>query len=297
MSINLPGLNGSNPLGYFAALGVLNALSDRGLDAKLAWRQDGTWMPVLHGFDGGLDELVAALDEDRRSCTGEPALMLEYDGNRDVKAPPSIFREYLVQLAKASSPEGRRSVDWASAFATDVAVDMNGNAKPSALHFTSGQQQFLGVAHELQEGVTAADLVEALEGPWRYTRDMSKPRWDSSMNRDWALRASDPSKAGNFGVPGADWLAFRGLAFMAVAPQGRRVATTGCSRGKEGELLRWCLWTAPLARPVVASLVRLDAASMSSAERSGRGISVVFASRIERKNKGYGSFAPAAVEP
>ena len=292
----LTGLDGANPLGFFAALGALEVLSDRGIPARLAWRDEGAWRPILTGLDVGIEALIEWIDEDRSACADERALALEYDGKRDLKPSPERFREYLVDLVSRASPERRRGVDWASAFATDVATDNNGNTKPTALHFTAGQQQFLKMVAELVVGVTAADIQEALLGPWKYERPLPVMGWDATADRAYALRASNPSGDKKLGVPGADWLAVRGLACLPVAPVGTRVRMTGCVGGwKTGEL-QWGLWTVPLVREVVRSTLRLDLVNMRADEREARGIGVVFACGIKRSDQGgYGSFEPARV--
>ena len=292
----LTGIDGSNPLGFFAALGVLAVLTDRGVAARLQWRDEGVWRPIFDGFDGELDAVVAWIDEDRASCIDEAAIRLEYDGKRDLKPPPARFRRYLKDLRAEAEPGRRRGVDWASAFATDVVVDNNGNTKPTALHFTAGQQQFLKMVRDLAEGVTREDVEEALMGPWRYQRPLPVMGWDATMARDYALRASDPSGDKKLGVPGADWLAVRGLTFLPVAPVGRRVWTTGCVGGWKTGRFRWGLWTVPLGREVVRSTVQLDMEAMGAYEREARGIGTVFSCGIKRSDQGgYGTFVPATV--
>lgn len=292
----LTGLDGANPLGFFAALGVLEVLSERGVPVRLHWRDEGVWRPVLTGVDGGLDALVGFIEEDRIACIDEPALALEYDGKRDLKPLPEKFREYLEGLVAEATPSARRGVDWASAFATDIAVDNNGNTKPTALHFTAGQQLFLKMVADLVVGVTPADIEEALVGPWRYERPLPVMGWDATAARAYALRASNPSGDKKLGVPGADWLAVRGLACLPVVPVKTRVRTTGCSGGWKTGQFQWGLWTVPLGRDVVRSTLRLELEAMSSGERGARGIGVVFRCGIKRSDQGgYGSFEPASV--
>ena len=72
----LTGLDGANPLGLFAALGVVEVLAERGVPARLRWRDDGVWRPILTGFEGGIDALVGWIEEDRVTCLGEPAVVL-----------------------------------------------------------------------------------------------------------------------------------------------------------------------------------------------------------------------------
>ena len=328
----LTGLDGKNPIAFLAALGVLNAVTDKagaGRPApKLAWRQQGTFLPVLVGGPER-DALLEALWKDVQSFRAEPAIQwLRYrkEGGaeaHDLKPPPGKFAEYLRSLveegvrtagagsvgdvsangatagdvAAASGGLGRRSLDFAAAFATDVAVDNNGNTKPTALHFTAGQQELLSMVTGLIEGVTTLDLEEAVFGPWRYERPLPVLQWDNAASRDYALRASDPSKDKKLGVPGADWLAFRGLPFLRVAPVGDAIQTTGCKGGWKNGTFRWPIWTVPLSRPVIGSL--LGSAEVGDAAPRvlrARGVSVVFESAIRRSDQGgYGSFTPARV--
>ena len=294
MSIELSGLDGGNPLGFLAALGVVNALDDAGVPVRLAWRDVGVWRPNLWGWDGGLEALIERLDADRVSCADEPALKINYDGTRDLKPPPAEFRRLLVEAAAACSSAKRRSVDWLAAFATDVAVDNNGNTKPTALHFTAGQQQFLKMVLELQDQVTPDDLTEALRGAWRSARDLPVMGWDATVAREYALRATNPAKAKDkLGTPGADWLAVRGLASIGVVPRGDSVLTTGCSGSWKGGRFAWPLWTVPLSRALIGTLLRLPLAAMAESERRARGIGAVLSCAIRRSEQGgYGSFSP-----
>lgn len=295
--IVLTGLDGSNPLGFLAALGVLRAIPG----SRVAWREDGVWNPVLSASLGDLEAILDRLEADRRAMAAEPALALAYspDGTgpsteRDLKPPPFLFREYLEGLVACASPDNRCSVDWAASFASDVVTDLGGKTKPTALHFAAGQQRFLTMVQTLLEQVTREDLREALVGPWRYSRDLPVLGWDNTSSRDYALRASDPSGDKKRGVPGADWLAFRGLAFLGVAPRGERLLTTGCSGGWKSGEFQWPLWTAPLSDDVVTSLLRTDYGAMPTSERLARGIGVVFRCGIRRSDQGgYGSFRPS----
>lgn len=296
IEVVLTGLDGANPLAFLAALGALQVLSDRNVPGQLHWRDDGVWRPVLSGFDGGIDALVDWIDEDRISCMAESAIGLEYDGKRDLKPVPAVFRSYLEYLVAEATPRRRRGVDWASAFATDVAVDNNGHTKPTALHFTAGQQQFLKMVTELAANVTRQDIREALVGPWRYARPLPVLGWDATMARDYALRASDPSGDKKLGVPGADWLAVRGLVFLPAFPVKNRVKTAGCIGGWKTGRFRWGLWTVPLCSEVARSILRLELDQMVAEERGSRGIGVVFSCGIKRSDQGgYGSFEPATV--
>jgi hypothetical protein len=60
--IELSGLDGTNPLGFLAALGTLVALESAGeKDARLSWRRLGTWVPSIGGLPAPTREEVAEI--------------------------------------------------------------------------------------------------------------------------------------------------------------------------------------------------------------------------------------------
>lgn len=302
MGLVLTGLDGKNPLAFLAALGVLNVVTERSSStiAKLAWNNVGTFRPVL--VDGpDRATLLEWLIEDVTAFASEPALDLHYPKAssgalaHDLKPPPDELAKYLNRIATS------RSMAFAASFFTDVVRDGSGNTKPTALHFTAGQQEFLAMVSALREGVTRDDFEEALFGPWRYARALPVLQWDNSQTRDYALRASDPSKDKKLGVPGADWLAFRALPFFSTTPIRRKgepsLATTGCSGGWKNGTFRWPMWTAPLSARVVRSLLTSEELyTLNRANLEQRGVSMVFESAITRSDQGgYGSFSPAGI--
>lgn len=302
--LRLTGLDGKNPVAFLAALGALNVLADRANascpEPKLVWVAEGTYRPaILDGPDR--TALLDLLMNDVASFRSEPALDLRYqkggDGSaaHDLKPPPAVFANYLRTLL--GLPDPRRSLAFAAAFATDVAEDNNGNVKPTALHFTAGQQEFLAMVNVLVDGVTPADMEEALFGPWRYERGLPVLQWDNASSREYALRATDPSKDKKLGVPGADWLAFRGLPFIPVAPIGDRVATAGCRGEWKTGSFRWPLWSKPLPRSVIRSLLTSrEMFEVDPRTLRERGIDIVLESLIRRSDQGgYGNFAPARI--
>jgi hypothetical protein len=110
-SIVLTGLDGSNPLGFLAALGTLAAIEAADASARLSWMNEGRWRPLLtSSFDrAGLIERLAS---DLRTWDGDPAVALSYakaakiakEGTKkkatepkvaqDLKPTPARFRAY-----------------------------------------------------------------------------------------------------------------------------------------------------------------------------------------------------------
>jgi hypothetical protein len=298
--LSLPALDALNPLGFFAALGLLRVLDANDQRARLAFADR---LAVLD-TPLSLDEVIGIVLADAAAQRANPALRLAYDEGglvdpdaaaavRDLKPKPGVAREFLRRCAAAD----RRVADLAAALVSDVIQDRaKGNAKPTAFHFTAGKQTFLSMVEGLRAGIGAADLREALVGPWRYESLLPSLSWDSTMSRNYALRASDPSAEKRGSVPGAYWLAVQGLAFFPVVVAGDELRTTGVAGGWKTGVFRWPVWSVPLSVPVAAALLRLDAAALSARERAAFGIADVFASRITRADSGgYGAFSPADV--
>jgi len=322
--ITLTGLDGANPLGFLAALGTLQVLDYRARQRgtalpRLSWANDGCWRPTVHGVPS-MDTLIGEVVEDLASWADNPCLLLAYDesgeelldpreptvkATRDLKPRPGAMRAFLDGLARGAEatasasapPELRRSLDMAAAYGSELIQDNNGNTKPTAFHFTAGQQQFLKAVADLQSGVTAEDFEEALIGPWRRESTLPNMSWDSTNARLYALRANNPSGDKKTTIAGADWLAYVGLATLPSFPRGSRLATTGVAGGWKDSAFTWPIWTCRATRRVVGSLVATpDAGKLTPVRRRELGIAAVFTSRIARTDQGgYGSFSPADV--
>jgi hypothetical protein len=307
--VALTGLDGSNPLAFLAAVGALQVLSrtppQLGSQVYLSWRDDGTWMPVLHGV-ASLEQVADAVMADRETWRCDPSLTLAYtkQGQRvgpddpaacwDVKAPPSVFREYLDELAILAATGPRRPADVAAALGSENGLDNSGFVKPTGFHFTAGQQQFLRMVTGIRDGLERSHVERALNGPW--TRDSTLPTlaWDSMSARMYALRAADPSTEKRGGEPGADWLAFMGLLAFSVSARRGKLATPCFEGGWKNATFSWPMWTVPLTRRVVRSLLS-SVSAMGAAELRARGVAIVFSSRVIRSDQGgYGNFSPSS---
>jgi hypothetical protein len=306
----LPGLDAHNPLGFLAALGLLRMLDDE------AARTDRE-RPRLSFVDQGgfvakvltphtMDEIVAIVLQDAAAQADNRALQFAYsaDGElvvpgtkgaiRDLKPKPSGARE-LLEMSATADP---RTVAQAAAWFSELVQDNNGNTKPTAFHFTAGQQTFLEMVEGLRVGLTAEHVREAINGPWLNTSPLPSLSWDASVARMYALRAGNPAKERRGSVPGANWLAVVGLTFFPVAVHGKRLVTTGVRGGWKDSIFTWMVWSPPAEVTTIASLLRLDATAWTQRERAAYGIETVLRCRILRSDQGgYGSFAPAAVVP
>ncbi len=301
--IDLFALRGRNPLGLFAALGVLDVMTHSLPSRHVTLRWTGGLEPhaVLGGADS-LDQVIELCDRDRERWGLSPVLTWGPAGRPldDLKPSLAELRRWIEAVA-ATYWETRSDRDIAllSALVAEGAAAGKGDAKPTHFHFTAGQQKFLLMVRQLQQCVTPELFAEALVGPWSYTSTLPVLGWDARGERVWALRGFNPSGEKKQGVPGADWLAFLGLRFFPVALHTDRrgllhLATTGCEGGwKEGSF-QWPLWRVPLGSDVAGSLLADSGIPrISPADRRRLGVSEVMRAGIRRSDQGgYGSFGP-----
>lgn len=323
-TIRLTGLDAQDPLAYLASLGCLLAVSTRCRLAKLDeprmyFDLGSVPTPVLEApltdAEALLDMLVEDLDAIAGRAKGgsrDPFLTFSYEddaGNpvQDLKPPPKVFRAAAQGWIDKADHENRRTVDWAAAVLTDVAIDgSKGGAKPFALHFTAGQQRFLTIALELLDGsggkppapgVDREDLRAAVFGPWPNNRPLKVFSWSPTQDRAYALRAVDPSTDQKLGTPGADWLALRGIGLISSAPEGSLIKTSGIHGKWKLGTFSYPIWPQPLDVDAARSLLRHPAVAEdkrvhgAAARTLPRGVEVLTC-RISRSDQGgYGAFS------
>lgn len=299
--LELVALEGTNPLGFLAALGVLDVLHRAGRAPTLHWTDDLVPTAVVRGA-ADRDDLVELIDADRERWSTSPLLSWPPgEPLTDAKLRPAELRSWFEHVGHQL--DDRRDADLLIGLVAEGGLDNEGKAKPTHLHFTAGQQQFLSTVRELAAGVDGDRIREALFGPWRYDSTLKSLGWDSRGERLYALRATDPSKETRRGIPGADWLAFLGLGFFPVAVVDGRVVTTACHPEWKRSAFRWPLWGRPADRATTASLVA-DPELVGDRRRRrlegwrlhDRGILRVLESPIRRSDQGgYGSFGAPTV--
>ncbi|MGH3870240.1 MAG: type I-G CRISPR-associated protein, Cas3-extension family [Pseudonocardiaceae bacterium] len=304
--IDLPALDGTNPLGFLAALGVLDVLHRAGREPAMRWTSDLVPVPVYQGVSNP-NELVELVDADR--ARWQDSVVLHgpaSDQLDDVKPPPDVHRKWAREVVDTIG-DARADADLFCGLLAEGVVDGKGNGKPTHLHFTAGQQKFLAMVRELSSRVDAERIREAMFGPWREDSPLPALSWSSQGERIYALRAINPSSEKRLGVPGADWLAFLGLVFFPTRAvtgsygQPASLKTSGCDRSWKRGALRWPLWTVPLERDTIWSLVGDTEVvgkdrRLSPDELRARGVLRVMQAPIRRSEQGgYGSFGGASV--
>jgi hypothetical protein len=309
--LTLAGLRANNPLGYLAALGVL-AVADRmrSGDVRMGWTHEVEPAAILQV---GWEEagLVDAIVEDRDRWRDSPVLDFVEGGTdpvSDVKLEPEGLRAWIdacaavsgmarVGMGRGSDDEGR-AISLLSALVADGSFMDNNRAKPTDLHFTAGQQQFLQIARELRQVVEPRDFEAALFRQWRYGDDVKSFKWDVTDDRLYAFAAVNPATDTKRTVAGAEWLALMGLVLLPVTSRPRRARTTACSGEWKGGVFTWPVWDGVLDVREAMTLLGLADLCAETVPRSlaRRGVRRAYRSRITRADQGgYGSFRPPVV--
>ncbi|MEX2530110.1 MAG: hypothetical protein WD960_04990 [Gemmatimonadota bacterium] len=304
-SVQLSGLEAGNPGAFLAALGVLDVASAAGCPARLRWIQSAGWRPEISGVESR-EDLVELVLADKQSDRDAEVLGFTYpreSGKKkgepvgDLKADPDLlFRNLLAPVAARASQTDRSAADACAGLVAEGGVDNNGKSKPTAFHFTAGQQSFLEMVQELRSDVDRDHVTEGLFGPWRNPARLPAMGWDVANSREYALRATDPSTDPKTCQPAVEWLGVRGLRFFpCFVHRGQTITTAVRGSWKAGRFL-WPVWTGWLDQFTVASLVAQDLEGISSVERRARGLEAVYEAGIQRSDQGgYGSFHPPRV--
>ncbi|MDE0093640.1 MAG: hypothetical protein OXO49_03940 [Gammaproteobacteria bacterium] len=293
--LHLTGLDGTNPMGFFAALGVLFCLEDQHKDTALWWSKNVVPHAIfsIEWSISLLADSILKTVSNLKNCkslnpctpSGEPI-----PGRDKLKFNSSQIRDYLLSAELCGET-------LASSLLAEGSFDNNKKGKPSDFYFSAGQQEFLATARTVFVDVTRTDFINAFEGPWRYDSKLPSFGWDIEDDRVYALRSKDPSSEKKHSNPGVEVLALLGLSFYPVYAGRGRTLTQGCSGLWKNGVFSWPLWQKPATLNVVKSLLSHAYISERSLDREewflGWGLSHVLSSLIRRTEEGgYGSFCP-----
>lgn len=304
--LHLNGLEGTNPLGYLAALGIQVAFGCEDKSPCLWWTDDVTPRAVVDsnfGIDRIAEQTLRVFREWLHSKAMNPT---RNDGTSmpkadSLKLSPTDLREYLGQ----HRGHAELGPQFPPALVAEGSVDRSGVAKPSDLYFAAGQVVFLREARKILGQVAEGDVVAALRGPWAYHSELPSMGWDIVDDRVYALRPDDPSKDKKKTNPGAEALAILGMSLYPVFAGrdagGDRTLTQGCSGSWKRGLFSWPLWTRPMSVNSVRSLLAQTGADADGIQRGAQwfrscSVQQVLTSTIRRSSQGgYGSFGPPRV--
>lgn len=303
--VHLTGLEGTNPLGFLAALGVQVAFADEPEQPRLWWSDD--LVPHAVVDEGFTPERIACramkvFAQWRNSPAVSPR---RPDGSAmprgdELKFTPDDTRRYLNLVDQCGAGDA-----LIAALVAEGSLDNNGAAKPSDLYFTAGKQKFLESVREILNKVTRDDLLVGLQGPWKYESKVKSLMWDVVDDRVYALRAYDPSSTSGPDSkrtnPGPEALAVLGLSLHPVFGSRGRTLTQGWSGSWMTRSYAWPIWHKPASPYAVKSLLaHASTTAQTATERhrwfSSWGVFRVLRSSVRSSGQGYGTFSPPEVE-
>ncbi len=294
---HLTGLAGTNPLGFFAALGVQVLFADEPHQPKLWWSNDVIPHAIVDK-DFSVETIIQQALAVCPKWAKSPAISPKFGSKAEMekaKFSPESVRKYL------KSANGQIGNEFATALVAEGSYDNNDVAKPSDFYFTAGQQKFFSMAQEILCSVIEDDLNEALVGPWPYKSKLDSLMWDVVDDRIYALSASNPSTTTKYTNPGSEALAILGISTHPVFSRqdGKRTLTVGCSGGWKQGAYTWPLWLRPAGPGSVAAILA-QATDSTPSKRSdwypSWGIFQILQSQIRRSDQGgYGTFSPPRI--
>ncbi|MEM8784048.1 MAG: hypothetical protein AAGE65_14500 [Planctomycetota bacterium] len=263
-SLLLPGLDGSNPLAFLAALGTLRTLTLALPDetVRMSWEpHDGAWRPRV--WCSAIDR-DAVLIETLDNVLAEAKNRVCFQIGDNLNLPAASFRVFLLDAinnsASFTQPGDRTDSDFFAAFGSDAIVDDKGVMADTALRTMSGagHQHFLKFFRELVERTEADHLERALLRTWDYADEGRglNLRWDPADDRRYAVRWQNPSADPNMTMRGANRLAIEALPLLPTAPDRGRIVTTAFEgKGARDTYFTWPIWSPSLSLEVVSSLL------------------------------------------
>ena len=307
----LSGLDGSNPLGFLAAVGTLCVLGQRVPGIQLAWCSAyGSWRPLLVGCQGDEQEVSSQVLRGLK-VNSEDIFRIgkESEGGQESHKFPFAsgkFLDVLKTRRHVAHLSDRRDVDILAALGTDFQPAKSGEFQYTQFRMVrkgdSARRGMLSYASANRDVLDHRHVVRTLFQTWDYADDEGNTlRWDPIEDRRYALQWRNPSKSnsadGANTMLAANCLAVESLACFPTVATTKWVDTTGFRRlGRRETGFVWPIWTAPVGVETVRSLVALERLQEEPLPRSAlhaQGVEEVYCARRVRPNQYYSSFAPA----
>ncbi|MEU9891476.1 hypothetical protein [Sphaerisporangium sp. NPDC051011] len=259
-TVELPALDGREPLGFLAALGVLRVLTEEsGIPARLSF-SDATACAYLHSPLQTIRDIAEALAEVVRSIE-ETAVLPSIGpgfppasgiGKDPLRWPRQEYRQRASDIRHTHPLAADR---WLPSLTTDLAIDAQGRGALSPFIAPSGQQKIRTFFEMPLKAVrdNPEYLHEALIR-WRRIEGFTGEYLDHRVLRS---TADDPEgRAGReIGVPGATWLATMALPLFRLTGDGQKVRSTLWHRVAGDHVMIWPLWKPSLDVDAVCCLL------------------------------------------
>lgn len=285
----LPGLDGTNPLGFLAALGVTRMLTDKNGAGQvhMKWTSSGgTLVPMIHVVsDSALDQdmiLNGLCDGLANNITNHPAQILDKLKTNHQQNFTEIFKQ-----CDQTGANDRMRADWLAAVASNVTPADAINQLQ-----TARRDYYFKNLQSVIEKTTRDHLRRVLFCPWNYSDPLDNqslhidPSEDRRHAHQWNKPSGDPDRKKSGGVLGANRLAIEAIPLFTSLPEGDTLRTIGFTGTRSTDTRwTWPLWSVDITLPVIRSLLLLRELQQESPKRNEvaamreRGIVAVFRTR------------------
>ena len=305
----MPGLNGVNPLGFLAALGLFRTLSAAwlGQRVEMTWHRAATWHPVFV-TDKPMTE-DALIDIVQSSLTGRQNEPQFTAFGKNTTVPVAEFRKVALNAVQPAEQRDRTFADFCAAFGSDALVSPNDEVtiQDSAMRTMAGagHQHFLETMRNLIRECDAGHLRKTIFHVWKYddpTQTLSlrfDPLDDNRYAFRWRNPSGDPDRKKSGSMLGANRLAIEAMPLLTTAPGVKRLQTVGFTGYRSSDtFFNWPIWSVPLPITVVRSLLMLPdivRPEFSAETLTARGVAAVMCSQRITVGK-VRNFTPAELK-
>lgn len=259
----LPALDGRDPLGFLAALGVLRLLTDHQPSRPVALSFDPTTAAaVLHSTLTDITQVTVALGEiiDHMPAgavipslaAGFPAPMRQKGGEPN-RVPRDDYRTLITTHGGYGQLDQLRR--WLAVLLTDLAVDDQKRAVLTPYIAPVAKQSLRGFFdNPLTDTRKHPDRLHEALTNWRRIADVTGENLDHRALRPGVDQPDGRSQPA--GVPGATWLATMALPLLRLTGDGTTRSATLWHRAPDTtELMIWPIWRHPLDTHAVQTML------------------------------------------
>jgi len=233
----LPGLDGTNPLGFLTALGVLNTLdqSDVHRPATLQWHAEhGSWVPAVYTPTAmSLDQLMLTLRSTLNNTKDHPALRWQ-----EFCDEPEAVRKLICDNPDA----------WSACIGVEPLSNTHESKRISQLQAARKDYHVKAIANLLKTEISEDQLHKTLLQPWDYADPLVgltlhiDPSEDRRYAHQWNKPAGDPSRKTHGNMIAANRIALEAFPLFPTV----QVRGVGQTVGFEGRQMHNTFWTWPI---------------------------------------------------
>lgn len=293
------GIDGSNPLGFLAALGTLGILSDldKPIPVRMAWEKSRTtWRPRFfnrgHDLEELVEQVVSALGTEDVS-PWDMSNKLPFDGER--------LRTETLSALEFATVHNRQRLDTLAGLGVESVRDEKGNFKDTLLRMVrsgdSAGNGLLAYGRNIIAATDRDDIRAALAGPWRNADEGCALRLNPLENHNYATQWTDPSKEKTTSTRGANRLALVAFQLLPTVPLNNSVTTIGFSKSTGNAFaFTWPLWGSPCDTNTVFTLLSTSALHTQAPDQTflaALGIQAAYRSARIMPSKYYRNFSPS----